>query len=136
MQFEQLFQLSALLLLLLLSLKFLQLLLSALLQLVLEKFSPPQLWLLLLQLLSLLLLALFFFFLLPHLLDGVEPDGPRRPFRDWRGLDLFIRGAGILREQNATGPVAYGDGVSHAPRPGRLGGSLPILETRRLDPRW
>jgi len=131
--FEQLFQLSTPLLLLLL--KFMQLLVTALLQLVLERFSPAQLWLLLLQLLPLLLLMLFVF-LLPPLLDGVEPDEPRRPFRDRRGLDLFIRGAGILREQIATGPVADGDWVSHSPKLGRLGGSLLILETRRLDRPW
>ena len=110
--FEQLYQLSASLLLL--SLKFLQLLLSALLQLVLEWFFRPQLWLLLLQLLLQLLLTLFFF-LLPPLLDGVKPDGPRRPFRDWRGLDLSVHGTGVLREPIAAGSVANGDGIPHAP---------------------
>jgi len=81
---------------------------------------------------------LFLFLPLPYapLLDGVEPDGPRRLFRDRGGLELFTRGAGILREPIDAGPVANGDGVSHAPRQGRLGGSLLLLEMRHLDPPW
>ena len=111
--FEQLYQLSAPLLLL--SLKFLQLLLSGLLQLVLEWFFPPQLRLLLLQLLLRLLLTLFFF-LLPPL------------------LDLFIHGTGILRVPIAARSIANGDGIPHALGLGRLGGSLLLLKARRLDP--
>ena len=102
-QLELLFQLLALLLLL--PLDFQQLLLPALLQCILEcffSFSPfsPQLLLLLLQLLQLLLLLwlplVLFPFLLPPLLDGVEPDGPRHPLRDRGSLDLLIHGAGVL----------------------------------------
>ena len=99
--------------LLLLSLKLQQLLPPAFLQLLLEPLFllPPLLPFFFFFFPSLTV----FFFLLPPLLDGVELGGPRRQFRDRRGLDLFIRGAGILREQIATVPVADGDGVSHAP---------------------
>jgi len=130
-RFELFFQLLASLLLL--SLEFQQLLLPTLLQLIFEWLSPPQLWLLLRRLLPRFLLTIFFF-LLPPLLDRVEPDGPRRPFRDRRGLDLFIHDTGILREPITTGSIANGNGIPHAPRLGRLRGSLLPLRTRRLDP--
>jgi hypothetical protein len=99
--FEQLLQL--LTPLLLLPLKLQQLLLPTLLQLLLEPLFllPP-----LLSFFFFFPSLMLFFFLLPPLLDGVKPDGPRRPFRDRRGLDLFIHGAGILRKQIATGPIA------------------------------
>ena len=110
-----------------LPLKLQQLLLPALLQLLFEPLSllPPPLFFFFFFFFS---LALFFF--LPPLLDEVKPDGPRHPFHDKRGLDLFIRGAGILREPITTGSVADGDGPARV----RLGGSLLLLETRRLDP--
>jgi hypothetical protein len=132
-RFELLFQLLAPLLLL--SLVFQQLLLTTLLQLIFEWLSPPQLWLLLRRPLPWLLLTIFFF-LLPPLLDGVEPDGPRRPFHNRRGLHLFIHGTGILREPINTGSIANGNGIPHAPRLGRLRGSLLPLRARRLDPPW
>jgi hypothetical protein len=129
--FEQLFQL--LTPQLLLPLKLQQLLLPALLQLLLEPLSllPPPLFFFF----FLPSLTLFFFFL-PPLLDGVKLDGPRHPFRDRRDLDLFIRGAGILRESITTGSVVDGDGAPHAPRLRRLGGSLLLLKMRPLDPPW
>ena len=96
-------------------------------------FFPPQLMLLFLQLLLWLPLALFLF-LLPPLLDEVEPDGPRCPLRDRGSLDLLIHGAGVLRESIATGPITNSDRIPHAPRLGRLGGSLLLLRVRRLDP--
>jgi len=132
-QFKLLFQLLALLLLL--SLEFQQLLLPTLLQLVLERFTP--LWLLphLVRLWLRLLLTLLFF-LLPPLLDGVRPDRPGCPFRDGRGRDLYIHGTGVLRELITAGPIANGNGIPHAPRLGRLGGSLMLLSVRRLDPPW
>jgi len=86
-QFELLFQLLAPLLLL--SLEFQELLLPTLLQLVLERFNPLRLLPHLLQLWLRPLLTLLFF-LLPPLLDRVKPDWPGRPFRDGRGLDLYI----------------------------------------------
>jgi len=131
----------------LLPLEFQQLLLQVLFQQLLEPLSllppplfsffffPPQLLLLLLQLLLWLPLALFLL-LLPPLLDGVEPDGPRRPLRDRGGLDLLIHGAGILREPITAEPIANGNGIPHAPRLGRLGGSLLLLSARCLDPSW
>jgi hypothetical protein len=129
--FEQLFQL--LTPQLLLPLKLQQLLLPALLQLLLEPLSLlPSLLFFFFFLPS---LTLFFFFL-PPLLDGVKLDGPRHPFRDRRDLDLFIRGAGILRESITTGSVVDGDGAPHAPRLRRLGGSLLLLKMRPLDPPW
>jgi len=87
----------------------------------------------LLQSLLRLPLALFLF-LLPPLLDGVEPDGPRRLLRDRRSLDLLVRGAGVLRKPVAAGPVTYSDRIPLDPRTGRLGGSLLLLGARRLDP--
>ena len=39
-------------------------------------------------------------------------------------------------ESITTGSVADGDGVPHAPRLRRLGGSLLLLKTRHLDPPW
>ena len=131
--------------------KLLQLLLLTLLQLFLEPLSLLQLWLLLLQLLPLRLLQqsplqatlfLFFFFslltpflfLFPPLLDGVTPDRPRHPFPSKRGLDFLVRSASVLRKHIAIGPVTDGDGVTHIPRLGRLGGSPLALGTRRLDP--
>jgi hypothetical protein len=131
--FEQLLQL--LTPLLLLPLKLQQLLLPTLLQLLLEPLFllPPLLFFFFFFFFPSLTL---FFFLLPPLLDGVKPDGPRHLFCDIRGLDLFFRGAGILRDQIATGLVADGDGVPHTPRLGRLGASLLLLETRHLDPPW
>ena len=65
-------------------------------------FFPPQL---LLRLPLALLL-----FLLPPLLDGVEPDGPRRPLHDRGSLDLFFQGVNVLREPIATGPITNGNG--------------------------
>jgi len=131
----------------LLPLEFQQLLLPVLFQQLLELFSlslppifsffffPPQLLLLLLQLLLPLPLA-FFLFLFPPLLDGVEPDGPRCPLRNRGSLDLLIHGAGILRGPITVGPIANGNGVPHAPRLGRFGGSPLLLGARRLDPPW
>ena len=140
---------------LLLPLEFQQLLLPVLLQQLLEPFSllpppflffffsfPSRLLLLLLQLLLLLLQLLLrlpltlFFFLLPPLLDGVEPDGPRRPLCDGRSLDLLIYGVGILRGPSTTRPTTNGNGIPYAPRLGRLGGSPLLLGARRLDPPW
>ena len=131
----------------LLPLEFQQLLLPVLLQQLLEPFSlllppllsffsiRPRLLLPLLQLLLRLLPALFLF-LLPLLFDGVEPDGPRRPLCDGRSLDLLIYGVGILRGPITAGPIANGNGIPHAPRLGRLGGSLLLLSARHLDPPW
>ena len=155
---EQLFQL-LLPPLLLLPLKLLQLLLPALLQLLFEPLSMLQLWLLLLQLLLLLLLELprlrllrqsplqaallflFFFFsrtpfliLFPPLLDRVEPDWPRHPFPNKRGLDLLARSTSIRRVRIATRPIANGNRVTHSTGLGWLGGSLLALGTRCLDP--
>ena len=140
---EQCLQLLAPLLLLLLELP--QLLLPILLQQLLELgsfWSPPLLSFfsfllrLLLPLLQLLLRLPLAFFLssLPLLLDGVEPDGPRRPLRDGRSLDLLVHGAGVLRKPVATRPVTYSDRIPLDPRSGRLGGSLLLLGARRLDP--
>jgi hypothetical protein len=146
--------------LLLLPLEFQQLLLPVLLQQLLEPFSllpPPflffffsfpsrllllllQLLLLLLQLLLLLLQLLLrlpltlFFFLLPPLLDGVEPDGPRRPPRDGGSLELLIHGAGVLRGPVAARPIADSNRIPRIPRSGRLRGSLLLWRVRRLDP--
>jgi hypothetical protein len=130
----------------LLPLEFKQLLLLVLLQQLLEPFPllpPPllsfffllRLLLPLLQLLLRLPLALFLF-LLPPLLDGVEPDGPRRPLCDGRSLDLLIYGVGILRGPSTTRPTTNGNGIPYAPRLGRLGGSPLLLGARRLDSPW
>jgi hypothetical protein len=64
----------------------------------------------------------------------VDPDGPWCPFLNRRRLDLLVRSVSILRERVATRPIADGDGVTHAPGLGRLGGSLLTLGTRHLDP--
>jgi len=131
--------------LLLLPLELPQLLLPVLLQQLLElvPFLPPpllsffsfllRLLLPLPQLLLLLPLALFHF-LLPLLLDGVEPDGPRRPLRDRGSLDLLIHGPGVLRKTVTAGPVTYSDRIPLDPGLGRLEGSLLLLGARRLDP--
>jgi len=132
----------------LLPLEFQQLLLPVLLQQLLKQFSllpssflffffsfPSRLLLLLLQLLLRLPLALFFF-LLPPLLDGVEPDGPRRLLCDGRSLDLLICSVGVLRGLSTTRPITNGNGIPHAPRLGRLGGSPLLFGARRLDPPW
>jgi hypothetical protein len=92
-----------------------------------------QLLLPLLQLLLHLPLALFLF-LLPPLLNGVEPDGPRHPLRDKGSLDLLVRGPGVLRKPVTAGPVTYSDRIPLDPRMGRLRGSLLLLGARRLDP--
>ena len=55
-------------------------------------------------------------------------------FCDSRGLDLFIHGTGILRELITVGSIANGDRIPHAPRLGRLGGSILLLKVRRLNP--
>jgi len=108
---EQFLQLLAPLLLLLL--EFSQLLLPVLLQQLLELGT---FWLL--PLLSFLLLLLPLLQLLPHLslalllfplpllLDGVEPDGLRRPLRDGRSLDLLVHRVSILRRPVAARPIA------------------------------
>jgi len=96
-------------------------------------FFLPQLLLLFLQLLLRLRLALFLF-LLPPLLDGMEPDRPRRPLHDRGSLDLLIHGTGILREPIAAGPITNSDRIPRVPGSGRLGVSLLLLRARRLDP--
>jgi len=105
--------------------------------------SPPPLlsffsflqWLLLplRQLLLCLPLALFLFLLL-LLLDGVEPNGLRRPLRHRGSLDLLVHGVGLLQKPITAGPVTYSDRIPLDPRSGRLGGSLLLLGARRLDP--
>jgi hypothetical protein len=45
----------------------------------------------------------------------VEPDGPWHPFPNKRGLDPLVHSASVLRKRIATGLVANGDGVTHAP---------------------
>jgi len=125
-------------------LELLQLLLTVLLQQLLElgtcwrlpllssfRLQP----LLLLQLLPRLLLALLFL-LLPLLLDGAKPGRPGCPLRDGGGLDLFVHRSGILRSLVATGPITYSDRIPLDPRSGRLGGSLLLLGVRCLNPLW
>jgi len=130
---------------LLLPLEFQQLLLPVLLQQLLEQVSllPPPLlsfFSFLLQLLPPLLQLLLrlplvlFLFLLPLLLDGVEPDGPRRPLRDRGSLDLHVHGAGALREPIIAGPATNSARIPLATRSGRLRSSLLLLRARRLDP--
>ena len=72
----------------------------------------------------------------PLLLDGVEPDGPRRPLHDRGSLDLLVHGPGVLRKTVTAGPLTYSDRSPLDPRSGRLGGSLLLLGARRLDPLW
>jgi len=130
---------------LLLPLEFQQHLLLVLLQQLLKSVSllPPPLlsfFSFLLQLLppllqlSLRLPLVLFLFLLSLLLDGVEPDGPRRPLRDKGSLGLLIHGAGVFREPITAGPITNSDRIPLDPRSGRLGGSLLLLRARRLDP--
>jgi len=140
---EQFLQLLTPQLLLLLELP--QLLLPVLLQQLLEQGTPRPplllffflLWLLLplLQLLPHLPLALLLL-LLPLLLDRMEPDGPRRPLCGGRGLDLLVHGVDVLGRPIAVGPVTYCDRILLDPRAGRLGDSLLLLETARLNPPW
>jgi len=129
---------------LLLLLELLQLLLTILLQELLElrtcwRMPFPNFFLLpLLLLLRLLprLLLVPLFLLLPMLLDGVKPGRLGRPLRDVRGLGFLVHRTGVLRRPVAARPITYSDRIPLDPRSGRLEGSLLPLGVRRLDPLW
>jgi hypothetical protein len=48
--------------------------------------------------------------------------------------DLPDHSASVSQERIATRPIVDGDGVTHSPKLGRLGGSHLALGTRHLNP--